>query len=63
LRNLDGTDLAVGLQNGTIWIFDVLGNGDFQLRTNGASQVKMKSIGNFFLNLYMIYLELYCTNR
>jgi hypothetical protein len=48
LRNLDGTDLAVGLQNGTIWIFDVLGNGDFQLRTNGASQVKMKSIGNFF---------------
>jgi hypothetical protein len=39
-RNLDGGDLAIGLQNGMIWIYDVLGNGDFQLRTDGKSQVK-----------------------
>jgi hypothetical protein len=42
LWNLDGGGLAVGLQNGMICIFDVLGNGDFHLRTNGTSPVKKK---------------------
>jgi hypothetical protein len=37
--NLDGGDLAIGLQNGTVCIFNVLGNGDFNLRTDGTSQV------------------------
>lgn len=37
-NDLDGRDLAIGLQNGMIWIFDVVGNGDFQLRTDGSAQ-------------------------
>ena len=44
---VDGADLAVGLQNGTICVFDVVGNGDFQLRTDGSSQVKNKLIAGF----------------
>jgi len=36
---IDGTNLAVGLQNGNVCIFDVLGNGDFHLRTDGLLQV------------------------
>ncbi|CAF0869591.1 unnamed protein product [Rotaria sordida] len=34
----NGEDLAVGLQNGRICIFNVLGNGDFNLRTDGIFQ-------------------------
>ncbi len=43
LWDLDGGGLAVGLQNGMICIFDVLGNGDFHLRTDGTSRVKKTS--------------------
>ncbi|CAM4924279.1 unnamed protein product [Rotaria socialis] len=34
----DGGDLAVGLKNGMICLFEVLGNGEFNLRTNGNFQ-------------------------
>ncbi|CAF1942420.1 unnamed protein product [Rotaria magnacalcarata] len=34
----DGGDLAVGLKNGAICLFEVLGNGEFNLRTNGTFQ-------------------------
>jgi hypothetical protein len=54
LRNLDGGELAIGLQNGTIRVFDVLGNGDFQLRTDGTSHVTYNSIENVFL--YLIFV-------
>jgi hypothetical protein len=37
--NLDGGDLAIGLQNGTVCVFDVVGNGDFHLRKEANSQV------------------------
>jgi len=56
-RNLDGGDLAIGLQNGMIWIYAVLGNGDFQLRTDGKSQVKKKlnkNLRRFICNLFRI---------
>ncbi|CAF0804031.1 unnamed protein product [Adineta ricciae] len=36
----DGGDLAIGLQNGSVFIFNVIGNGDFQLRTDSAAQQK-----------------------
>lgn len=36
---LDGTYLAVGLQNGQICVFDVLGNGDIRLRQEHMAQV------------------------
>jgi hypothetical protein len=41
---IDGTNLAVGLQNGNVCIFDVLGNGDFHLRPDGILQVIIKNI-------------------
>jgi hypothetical protein len=53
--NLDGGDLAIGLQNGTVCVFDVLGNGDFHLRTDGISQVDQSQI--LFFELYVIYSE------
>ncbi|CAF0968280.1 unnamed protein product [Adineta steineri] len=34
----DGADLAIGLQNGAVFIFSVLGNGEFHLRTDGTLQ-------------------------
>lgn len=39
---LDGSNLAVGLQNGNICMFDVLGNGDFHARSDGILQVSEK---------------------
>jgi hypothetical protein len=36
---IDGSNLAVGLQNGNVCIFDVLGNGDFNLPSDGILQV------------------------
>jgi hypothetical protein len=48
MKNLDGGDLAIGLQNGTICVFNVLGNGDFHLRTDETLQVKKKINRQFF---------------
>ncbi|CAM4744928.1 unnamed protein product [Rotaria magnacalcarata] len=31
----DGSELSVGLHNGQVYIFEVIGNGDFYLRTDG----------------------------
>ena len=42
LTGIDGSDLAVGLQNGGVCIYDVRGNGDFQLRTNSIAEVEMR---------------------
>ena len=35
----DGSNLAVGLLNGNVFLFDVLGNGDFHLRNDGMLRV------------------------
>ena len=53
---LDGGDLAIGLQNGTIWIFDVLGNGDFQIRTDGTSQYNNTPVTDVIWSVDSCYL-------
>lgn len=46
---IDGGELAVGLKDGLICLFEVLGNGDFNLRTDRSYQVWNQSIVLFFL--------------
>lgn len=56
LNHLDGGDLAIGLQNGMIWIFDVVGNGDFQLRIDGREQYHNAPVTDVIWSMDSSYL-------
>ncbi|CAF3919790.1 unnamed protein product [Rotaria sp. Silwood2] len=52
----DGEDLAVGLQNGMIYIFNVLGNGEFNLRADGIPQNNIAPITDIIWSVDSGYL-------
>ncbi|CAF4732660.1 unnamed protein product [Rotaria sp. Silwood1] len=60
----DGEDLAVGLQNGMICIFNVLGNGDFNFRADGISQNNNAFITDIIWSVDSAYLlAIYSNNN
>ncbi|CAF4245591.1 unnamed protein product, partial [Rotaria sp. Silwood2] len=52
----DGSNLAVGLQNGNVFIFNVLGNGDFPLHTNGILHNDRSPVSDLIWSIDSKYL-------
>ncbi|CAF0843157.1 unnamed protein product [Adineta steineri] len=52
----DGLNLAVGLHNGNVCIFDVIGNGDFHLRTDGILQNDTAAVNSVIWSVDTKYL-------
>ncbi|CAF3461067.1 unnamed protein product [Rotaria sp. Silwood1] len=52
----DGSNLAVGLQNGNAFIFNVLGNGDFALHTKGILHNDKSPVNDLIWSIDSKYL-------
>ncbi|CAF0951427.1 unnamed protein product [Rotaria sordida] len=59
----DGSNLAVGLHNGNAFIFNVLGNGDFSLHTNGILHNDKSHVSDVIWSIDSKYLLVIYTDN